>query len=382
MGYKCRYMYGFSSRPVHLCKSKDVSFTGNFPLQNLFTDDKTELMRERMRLEKVNKNGENTTTEGQKKRKNQKNGAGKKKKRLEIGDQAESDREMEKKAKEKEEKRKKKEEDQRKKDFLLQARKAQVAERWSSTSSHTATFTPEPLRRASQITPAPHTPPALPTTPAPGPTADHATTPASRTTPDQARTLASRTTPASHLTPPSHTTQAQLTTPTSCQTQAQPRTPAPGSTPDHATTPASRTTPDQARTPASHTTPDQARTPASQTTRPPTRRQETTPRTSVQTKRASDSRRGIHFQNAVCDSSEDEVSEESDEDCIRGVTDEGGSCGNCCREQKLENEALRKRLEKLHKRLNIACKSSVPANYLFIFVWSDVQNVCIPSHLG
>ena len=368
MGYKCRYMYGFSSRPVHLCKSKDVSFTGNFPLQNLFTDDKTELMRERMRLEKVNKNGENTTTEGQKKRKNQKNGAGKKKRGWKLVIKQRVTERW--RRRQKEEKRKKKEDDQRKKDFLLQARKAQVAERWSSTSSHTATFTPEPLRRASQITPAPHTPPAQPTTPAPGPTADHATTPASRTTPDQARTLASRITPASHLTPPSHRTQAQLTTPTSCQTQAQPRAPASGPTPDHATTPASRTTPDQARTPAS------------QTARPPARRQETTPRTSVQTKHASDSRRGIHFQNAVCDSSEDEVSDESDEDCIRGVTDEGGSCGNCCREQKLQNEALRKRLEKLNKRLNIACKSNVPANYLFIFVWSDVQNVCIPSHLG
>ena len=33
--------------------------------------------------------------------------------------------------------------------------------------------------------------------------------------------------------------------------------------------------------------------------------------------------------------SEDEVSEESDEDCTRSVTDQGGSCGNCCREQNL-----------------------------------------------
>ena len=32
--------------------------------------------------------------------------------------------------------------------------------------------------------------------------------------------------------------------------------------------------------------------------------------------------------------SEDEVSEESDEDCT-SVTDQGGSCGNCCREQNL-----------------------------------------------
>lgn len=346
------------------CKSKDVSFTESFFLQNLFTDDKTELMRERMRLEKVNKSGENTT-EGQKKRKNQKNGEGQKKKKLETGPQAESDREMEKKAKEKEEKRKKKEDEQRRKDFLLQTRKAQVAERWSSTCSDTATFRPEPLHRASQITPAPRAPAVQPTTPASRPRPDQAIIPAS--TPAQAQPR----TPASRTTPPSPTTQAQSRTPASCQTQARPRTPASASCP----TPPSHTRQALPRTPAPSPTPDQATTPASQTAKQPARRrQETTPRTSVQTKRASDSRRGIHFQNAVGDSSEDEVSEESDEDCIGGVADEGG---NCCREHKLENEALRKRLEKLHKRLNIACKSSDPANCFLLFLNGLMCKRCV-----
>ena len=31
-----------------------------------------------------------------------------------------------------------------------------------------------------------------------------------------------------------------------------------------------------------------------------------------------------------------------------------GSGASCCKQQKLENEALRKQLEKLHKKLNIA----------------------------
>ena len=57
-------------------------------------------------------------------------------------------------------------------------------------------------------------------------------------------------------------------------------------------------------------------------------------------------------------SSDDEHSEGSDTDDSRKPTDEVGSCGSCCEEQNVEIEALRKRMEKLHRRLNIACKSS------------------------
>lgn len=52
----------------------------------------------------------------------------------------------------------------------------------------------------------------------------------------------------------------------------------------------------------------------------------------------------------MTDSSENE----SDEECD---TTDFGSSDSCCKQQKLENEALRKRLEKLYKRLNIARKS-------------------------
>ena len=77
---------------------------------------------------------------------------------------------------------------------------------------------------------------------------------------------------------------------------------------------------------------------------------------------SSDLRRGIHFQSPVDDSSDDENSEESDGDTDNStrLADEVGSCGSCCKEQNVENEALRKRLEKLHRRLTIACKSSSP----------------------
>lgn len=274
-------------------------------------------MKERIKLEKANKTDDKATKEGQQKRKNQKDAVGqKKKKKPETDDQAEIDREKEKKAKEKEDKRKKKEEEQRRKDFLLEARKAQAAERWSSTSLDATNFTPEPLRRASN-----------PTT----------TTPH---TPVQLRTPAEPTVPAPHTIP------SQLTDLSSC------RTPASGPTPGSS-----------CRTPASSQTPNQA-TPSLHTAKPPARRQATTPQTSVTSRHGSDLRRGRHFQSPVDDSSDDEHSEESDGDTDNStrLTDEVRSCGSCCKEQNVENEALRKRLEKLHRRLNIACKSSSPVH--------------------
>lgn len=57
---------------------------------------------------------------------------------------------------------------------------------------------------------------------------------------------------------------------------------------------------------------------------------------------------------AVGDSSDDEVSEEDDDG---SVADESSSSGSYCKEQKIENEAFRKRLDKLHRRLKIARKS-------------------------
>lgn len=274
-------------------------------------------MKERIKLEKANKTDDKATKEGQQKRKNQKDAVGqKKKKKPETDDQAEIDREKEKKAKEKEDKRKKKEEEQRRKDFLLEARKAQAAERWSSTSLDATNFTPEPLRRASNPT---------------------ATTPH---TPVELRTPAEPTVPAPHTIP------SQLTDLSSC------RTPASGPTPGSS-----------CRTPASSQTPNQA-TPSPHTEKPQARRRATTPQTSVTSRHGSDLRRGRHCQRPVDDSSDDEHSEESDGDTDYStrLTDEVRSCGSCCKEQNVENEALRQRLEKLHRRLNIACKSSSPVH--------------------
>lgn len=201
-------------------------------------NDKSELMKERIKLEKANKTDDKATKEGQKKRKNQKDAVGqKKKKKPENDDQAEIDRDKDKKAKEKEDKRKKKEEEQRRKDFLLEAKKAQAAERWSSTALDATNFTPEPLRRASNPTPMAHAPVQQTTPPEPSIPAPHATT-SQLTDPSSCRT------PASRPIPPS-----SCRIPASCKTP-----PASGTTLSPASGP---TPPSSYRTPTSSQTPDQ-----------------------------------------------------------------------------------------------------------------------------
>ena len=73
------------------------------------------------------------------------------------------------------------------------------------------------------------------------------------------------------------------------------------------------------------------------------------------------------MQNVMADSSNDEDSEESDEDWNSMSLEGSTSSSSCCKDQKLENEALRKRLEKVHRRLNNACKFWVdPDKLIFL----------------
>ena len=282
-------------------------------------------MKERMRLDKGKKNADKEGPKGQQKRKNQMDGAGQKKKKK-SDNQAQNDKEMDQKAKEREGKKKKREEEQKRQNFLQEARKAQAAQRWSSTCSNSdvtivtpqsVNFTPVPLHRGNgSSTPLPlSSPQDLPLT---------CTSAPSHAVKQTNQLSAYPMTTEQDTTPPLHSTPAQSTA------LNQRTTPAPPKTSTQRTTPPQRTTPAQCTN----------KTPAA-------RKQAATPRT-------SHPRRGIHFESAVGDSSEDEVSEE-DEDCS-SVADESGSSGSCCKEQKIENEALRKRLEKVHRRLNIACK--------------------------
>ncbi|XP_068756172.1 DNA ligase 1-like [Montipora capricornis] len=69
----------------------------------------------------------------------------------------------------------------------------------------------------------------------------------------------------------------------------------------------------------------------------------------------SQPRRGLHFQSAIEDFTDDEVSDEGEESLEGSVSTSNSSNWN--EDHKREVEALRKRLEKVHKRLNIALKA-------------------------
>lgn len=281
-------------------------------------------MRERLQLEKAKKNKEKTTKttqdpKVQQKRKNPKDSADQQKNKKKTKVQSQSGREMQQKEKEKEEKKQKKDEEQTRQKFLLEARKAQATKRWSSTNSEltivsplNTSFRPEPLHRANR--------------------------------------------PSTHLTSPSH--QALPPSPhadhqANHQPSADPTTPAPKAvkTPARINTCARSNRP---TTPAHHTDETPRRHTQSMHPTPCTTHQtnETPARKNTSSKNTSEPRRGLHFQSTLVmtDSSENE----SDEEC--DATDFGSSA-SCCKQQKLENEALRKRLEKLYKRLNIARKS-------------------------
>ena len=250
------------------------------------------------------------------KRKNDKGGTEEKKKKRKLGDEAHSSTEKNQKAKEKEDRKKKKEEEQRRKNFLLETRKAQAAQRWSSivsgseSSTTEITFTPVPLRNSNN-------PPV------------HLSVSSDE---DMSFTC---TLPASHDVLQTHQSQANPPTPIQ-QRPSQHTTPSQYSSSTESTT-------SLYRTPAQRKTASQS-TPAHNTPKAPEGR-----------KQCPDPRRGIHFQSAVGDMGEDDDSDESDRECGGCVATESNSCGGC-RELRIENEELRKRLEKVHKRLNIACK--------------------------
>jgi len=80
--------------------------------------------------------------------------------------------------------------------------------------------------------------------------------------------------------------------------------------------------------------------------------------TGTKTKRTCEPKRGLHFQSAIAEDSDDEIEEEEEQI----PEDSDVSSTDCCKEQKMEIKALRKRLEKVHKRLTIACK--LPLHFL------------------
>jgi len=76
----------------------------------------------------------------------------------------------------------------------------------------------------------------------------------------------------------------------------------------------------------------------------------------TKTKRTCGPKRGLHFQSAIAEDSDDECEEEEEQI----PEDADVSSNDCCKEQRMEIKALRKQLVKVHKRLNIACKLALP----------------------
>ena len=246
-----------------------------------------------------------------------------------------------KKQKEREEKRKKKENEQKRQNFQLEARKAQAVGRWSAVGSESdseisiltpnpnAAFTPQPLRR--QNVPSPRL-----------------------TSPNHQACLPSTATPASFHTSPINQPLSNPVTPVHSTLPAQSSTATPTNTTLSNTvqlTLSNQHVSPNATTPVQTTMPGQYRDKTLAK-----RKQATTPGKSLQSKRDCNPRRGIPFQHVMGDSSNDEESEDSDEDSTNMNDQCSTSSSSCCKELKLENEALRKRLGKVHKRLNIACK--------------------------
>lgn len=253
----------------------------------IFAADRNELMKERVHLEKAQKNNAKEDSRAQQKRKDPEDSTdGQKEKK-----QADNAQEKEKKAKEREEKRKKKEEGQERQKHILEARKAQAAARLATscnnlTETEVTIFTPQPILQPS-ITPSSNSQSC---------DSNHTRPPLSRQTSKQ-------------LTPPAHPTF---------------HVPSPDS--DQNVNSTQNSLHSTGKTPLR---PNKSATP-------------------------SQPRRGLHFQSAIEDYTNDEVSDEGEEGLEGSVRISNSS--NCCEDHKLEVEALRKCLDKVHKRLNIACK--------------------------
>ena len=287
--------------------------------------DKEELMKERMRLEKAKKNGKQPGRGAENKRKHPDDSS------TELQQQEKSkkrnnDKENEEKAKEKEAKKKKKEEEKQRQDLLLQTRKSQAAARWASASplasnnhqmgeevtilgqvnstcTPSAGFTPVPIRGRNSTTQARVSP---------------ASKEQDERFDDTAPTPTGGQKTCSSL-PPSKRKKGthQFNSPHSASFNSNSPTLSIAST-------------------------------SKESTQPP---EETPRRSSNKQKSDCDPRRGLHFQSSMVDSSSEE--EEDTEYCAEDNPEVAH--GNCCKEQQLENEALRKRIQKLHRRLNIAC---------------------------
>ena len=290
------------------------------------------------------------------------------------------DKENDQKAKEREEKKKKKEADKQRQEFLLETRKAQAAARWASTDSPrngnhhaeaevtiltevdpilTAEFTPVPLRnRNSAATTAS---PASNTTPVPCPISSSVKKNQIPVVPQQNSDRVAvylqqcesvEETCIDHCLDDQDEALADVISPHTSQQTLQ-------RTSSNLTSTKNKSTSLPHNTHCA-TVCNSATSPVASTESPQplhskstySRQGETPRRLPNKEKSNCDPRRGLHFQSSLVESSSED--EDTSDHCLQEKPDLPQS--RCCRVQRFENEALRKRLQKLHKRLNIACK--------------------------
>ncbi|XP_067034353.1 DNA ligase 1-like isoform X2 [Acropora muricata] len=285
--------------------------------------DKSELMKERMRLEKEKKNeNKGVDPKVQQKRKHTEEDKENQKRKKKKHESTESAKEKEQNAKDKEEKRKKKEQEKERQRMMLEARRAQAINRWVTSTTTTAdddevaivndlpnaTFTPQPLRRNSSL----NQPPMISAHTAYSSDRTPNTTPQSVQSTMQESLVTNLALPASSGGTKSRTPNSSvIATPESMQLK-------------HRSSAANP--------------------------RPP----------GAKTKRTCEPKRGLHFQSAIAEDSDDEIEEEEE-----GILEDADmSNSDCCKEQRMEIKALRKRLEKVHKRLNIALKAKTAAEII------------------
>lgn len=315
-------------------------------------------MKEKMKLEKTGKSARKVTDEvppeaaKQMKRKHAEEVLDKEKTKAKKV----SDEEKEKKMNKREESKRKKEEDQERHKTLLETRKAQAAARWATNSQaetemlSSITLTTSPRNFDDERL---HVPTFC--------SSENTSSPSSDDDIPPCKSNSNQSTPPStnrnHETPQRLTTDSHCTRlPSTSRRQKTPRQTASQPTTVSSTNKTHKTPRQTTYSPCTSLPTSSAAniSPSDFVSLSPP---EIFSESSRRAKSGGESRRGLHFQNTRCiqeNSSEDEDDQITDAEKYQHVSSH--SQNECCRAKSVEISELRKRLEKLHRRLNIACK--------------------------
>ena len=295
-------------------------------------------MKERVRLEKVKKSDKRPNSDTTVPRPSQE------KKRKHPGNST-GDQEKEKRLKEKDDKKKKREEEKQRQALLVETRKAQAEARWASNPQSSCNSPEEQEVMVAADVHVPAAPcSAESTSLLPSDDTDHSNhrdrSKQANSQPNTALVPSLHSSNTAHRTPQSNNRQLITLSAARSQNIQRARVSSNSSLPPVSSnmyTPQTNTSLlSNRQTPVLTQTPENSFTSSSRNSN------------------NNEPRRGLHFDSArqVAEVSSDEE-DASPDDPIR---DDHGHENQCCRDQWLENKALRNRLQKLHRRLNIACK--------------------------